>query len=120
MLEAIESQLPTVIIGLELTAAALLVLGFVITTALWARDGLVKKDPAARSRYREALARSILIGLEVLTAATIIKTVTLTPTVESMFTLLAMVVIRTVLGWTTSLEMSGRWPWQPETGGDNR
>ncbi len=120
MLEAIESQLPTVIIGLELTAAALLVLGFVITTALWARDGLVKKDPAARSRYRGALARSILIGLEVLTAATIIKTVTLTPTVVSMLTLFAMVVIRTVLGWTTSLEMNGRWPWQPGPEGEKR
>ena len=120
MLEAIETQLPTVIIGLELTAAALLVLGFVIATALWARDGLVQKDPAARMRYRGSLARSILIGLEVLTAATIIKTVTLTPTLDSMITLVAMVAIRTVLGWTTSLEMNGRWPWQPEPGSKNR
>ena len=55
-----------------------------------------------------------------LTAATIIKTVTLTPTLDSMITLLAMVAIRTVLGWTTSLEMNGRWPWQPEPGSENR
>jgi uncharacterized membrane protein len=53
-----------------------------------------------------------LIGLEILVAATIIKTITLEPTVESMSLLALMVVIRTVLGWTMVLEMSGRWPWQ--------
>lgn len=120
MLETVEALLPTIITILELVAAVLLVLGFVVSTALWLRDGLVNKDPAARTRYREALARSILIGLEVLTAATIIKTVTLTPTLDSMITLVAMVAIRTVLGWTTSLEMNGRWPWQFEPGRENR
>ena len=120
MLEAVEALLPTIITVLELAAAVLLVLGFVVSTVLWLRDGLINKDPAARTRYRGALARSILIGLEVLTAATIIKTVTLTPTLDTMITLVAMVVIRTVLGWTTSLEMNGRWPWQPEPGSESR
>lgn len=114
MLELFEENLPVVIAGLELTAAALLVLGFLVATAIWARDALVNHDPEARANYRRALARSILIGLEVLVAATIIKTVTLTPTLESMGALVAMVVIRTVIGWTTSLEMNGRWPWQPK------
>jgi len=112
MLEVLESWLPGMIAGLELTAAALLVLGFFIATVIWLRDALVKHDPDARVHYRRALARSILIGLEVLVAATIIKTVTLTPTLESMGTLVAMVSIRTVISWTTSLEMNGRWPWQ--------
>jgi uncharacterized membrane protein len=120
MLEAVEALLPKIITVLELAAAVLLVLGFVLSTALWLRDGLVNKDPAARTSYRGALARSILIGLEVLMAATMIKTVTLTPTLDSMITLVAMVAIRTVLGWTTSLEMNGRWPWQPEPRSENR
>ncbi|MGI9523312.1 MAG: DUF1622 domain-containing protein [Hyphomicrobiaceae bacterium] len=120
MLEAVETLLPTIITVLELVAAGLLVLGFVLSTGFWLRDGLLTRDPAARTRYRGALARSILIGLEVLTAATIIKTVTLTPTFDSMIALVAMVAIRTVLGWTTSLEMNGRWPWQPEPRRKNR
>lgn len=57
--------------------------------------------------YRAALARVVLIGLEVLVAATIIKTVTLEPTAKSMGILVA---IRTAIGWTSSLEMNGRWP----------
>lgn len=112
MLEVLEDWVPAVITGLELTAAALLVLGFFIATTIWAWDALVSNDPKARARYRRALGRSILIGLEVLVAATIIKTVTLAPTLENMGTLVAMVTIRTVIGWTTSLEMNGRWPWQ--------
>ncbi|MEP2759751.1 MAG: DUF1622 domain-containing protein [Hyphomicrobiales bacterium] len=112
MLEILEACLARMIAGLELTAAALLVLGFLVATGIWVRDTLVKHEPDARLHYRRALARTILIGLEVLVAATIIKTVTLIPTLESMGTLVAMVTIRTVISWTTSLEMNGRWPWQ--------
>ncbi|CTQ56378.1 hypothetical protein LP7551_04938 [Roseibium album] len=113
MHELIETYVPLVIVSLELTAGALLVIGFCVATVIWARDTLGDRNPEARTRYRSALGRTILIGLEVLVAATIIKTVTLTPTMESMGTLLAIILIRTVLGWTTSLEIYGRWPWQP-------
>jgi uncharacterized membrane protein len=54
----------------------------------------------------------ILIGLELLVAATIVKTITLEPTLEGMGRLAIMVAIRTILGWTTVLEVSGRWPWE--------
>lgn len=67
---------------------------------------------AARGNYRQSLGRSILIGLEVLVAATIIKTITVDPTVEGMGILAVMVAIRMTLGWTIVLEISGRWPWQ--------
>jgi uncharacterized membrane protein len=66
----------------------------------------------ARDHYRRSLGRSVLIGLEILVAATIIKTITVEPSVEGMGLLAAMVVIRIMLGWTTALEISGRWPWQ--------
>jgi uncharacterized membrane protein len=50
--------------------------------------------------------------LEILVAATIIKTITLDPTLENMGLLAMMIAIRTVLGWSMVLEMNGRWPWQ--------
>jgi len=59
-----------------------------------------------------SLGRVVLIGLGILVAATIIKTVTLDPTVENIGLLTIMVAIRTILGWTIVLEMSDRWPWQ--------
>jgi uncharacterized membrane protein len=66
----------------------------------------------ARHRYRRRLGRSVLIGLEILVAATIIKTIIVEPSVEGIGILAVMIIIRTMLGWTTVLEISGRWPWQ--------
>ena len=62
--------------------------------------------------YRRGLARVILTGLELLVVATIIRTVTFDPTLENLEILILMIVIRTIIGWTTALEMNNRWPWQ--------
>ena len=97
---------------LEICGASFLILGFVINTAQAFRRMGQQRPLVALDRYRRTLGRSVLIGLEVLVAATIIKTITVEPSLESMGLLAAMVVIRTMLGWTTALEISGRWPWQ--------
>jgi len=63
-------------------------------------------------RYRQDLGRAILLGLEVLIAADIVQTVTLTPTMDSVIALAVIVLIRTFLSWSLGLELEGRWPWQ--------
>ncbi len=64
--------------------------------------------------YRRNLGRSILLGLEFLVAADIIKTVAVTPTFTSVGVLAIIVLIRTFLSWSLQLEIEGRWPWQKE------
>ena len=64
------------------------------------------------TRFRRVLGRAILLGLELLVAADIIKTVAVTPTLESVAVLAVIVLIRTFLSWSLELEISGRWPWQ--------
>jgi len=64
------------------------------------------------SNLRHQLGRSILLGLELLVAADIIRTVAVTPTLESVGVLAGIVVIRTFLSFSLELEISGRWPWQ--------
>jgi uncharacterized membrane protein len=68
-------------------------------------------------RYRRQLGRSILLGLELLVAADIIRTVAVTPTVRSVLVLAAIVLIRTLLSFSLELEITGRWPWQTERPG---
>ena len=98
---------------LEICGAGFLVLGFVADTSRWLfRRRRQAGSLAALDRYRRSIGRSVLIGLEILVAATIVKTVIVEPTVEGIGLLIAMVVIRTVLGWTTALEIDERWPWQ--------
>ncbi len=62
--------------------------------------------------FREQLGRSILLGLEFLVAADIIRTVAITPTWQSVVVLAGIVVIRTFLSFSLEVEISGRWPWQ--------
>lgn len=111
MHEVLTGPIHTAVVILELIAGGLLILGFVIATAKWGRQ-LLRGDTAALQAYRRALGRAILIGLEVLVAATVVKTITIEPTAESMGLLVFLVAIRTAMSWATSLELNGRWPWQ--------
>jgi uncharacterized membrane protein len=69
-------------------------------------------QPAAYRFFRRQLGRSILLGLELLVAADIIRTVAVTPTLSSVAVLGGIVVIRTFLSFSLELEITGRWPWQ--------
>ncbi|TFV58583.1 DUF1622 domain-containing protein [Geodermatophilus sp. DF01-2] len=60
---------------------------------------------------RRFLGRSILLGLEILVAGDIIRTVAVTPTFTSVGVLAIIVVIRTFLSFALEVELHGRWPW---------
>ncbi len=60
-----------------------------------------------------SLGKALLLGLEVLVAADIIHTVALEATMESVFVLGLLVVIRTFLSWAVVVEIEGHWPWHP-------
>lgn len=68
------------------------------------------------SVYRTTLGRALLLGLEILVAADIIKTVALETTFESVVVLGVLVFIRITLGWSLIVELEGRWPWQSKPG----
>ncbi|WP_205781391.1 DUF1622 domain-containing protein [Planctomonas deserti] len=89
------------------------VLGAVLATA-FALTRLVRRQGEVYGRFRRFLGRSILLGLELLVAADIIRTVAVTPTLESVGVLACIVLIRTFLSWSLELEITGRWPWQSE------
>ncbi|MCH7900149.1 MAG: DUF1622 domain-containing protein [Acidobacteria bacterium] len=67
---------------------------------------------AAFKTFKRYIARGLLIGLDLLIAADIIKTVTLELTLENVVILGLLVLIRTFLSWSLELEVDGRWPWQ--------
>lgn len=73
--------------------------------------------PDAYSGYRVRLGRALLLGLEVLVAADIIRTVALQPTIANVVVLGLLVLIRTFLSWSLVVEIEGRWPWQRPAAG---
>jgi len=63
-------------------------------------------------RYKHSLGQSLLLGLEILVAADVVRTVALEPTLQNVAALGLLVVVRTFLSWSLVVEIEGRWPWQ--------
>lgn len=107
----------SVVVAIEVLAVAIISLGL-----LWAflhgGHGLIVGKSAERvySGIRRNFGRILLLGLEVLIAADIVKTVTVDLTLRSVGTLGLLVLVRTFLSWAISIETDGRWPWELERG----
>jgi len=108
-------------VGIEIAAAGIealavtIMVGFIaIVTVRWLVH-IGQRNEGAYQRYRVSVARSLLIGLELLVAADIIRTVALDSSLINVAILSALVLIRTFLGWTLTVEVEGHWPWQKGT-----
>jgi len=97
----------------EIAGVVLIVGGLVLASARYALAAR-REGTSGYQRYRQDLGRAILLGLEVLVAADIVRTVAFTPTMASVSVLALIVAIRTFLSWSLTLELEGRWPWQRE------
>ncbi len=62
--------------------------------------------------FRQDLGRSILLGLEILIAADIVRTVAIGPTLDAVLALGLIVLVRTFLSFSLEIELEGRLPWQ--------
>jgi uncharacterized membrane protein len=68
--------------------------------------------PGAFKEYKHQLGKALLLGLELLVAADVVRTVALELTLNNVTVLGLLVAIRTFLSWSLTVEMEGRWPWQ--------
>ena len=62
-------------------------------------------------RYKVRLGRGLLLWLEILIAADVIRTIALEPTPSNASILALLVVIRIFLSWSPLLEIEARWLW---------
>jgi uncharacterized membrane protein len=97
---------------IELSGVSALVLGFLINVGSYLRHYRHMAKPDLAKKFKRGLGRTVIIGLEILVAATIVKTVTNEETLRSIGLLAGMIAVRTIISWTMVLEMNGRWPWQ--------
>jgi uncharacterized membrane protein len=90
----------------------------IITAAVRFGQRLTRGDDSTEPypALRRELGRSVLLGLELLVAGDIIRSVALSPTFESVGVLAVIVVVRSFLSTTLEMEISGRWPWQRTAG----
>ncbi len=98
--------------ALDVAGVAAIVGGIVLATVIHAAR--LTRDEARRQyrEYRQAIGRAILLGLEILVGADIIRTVAVDPTFANAGVLAIIVAIRTFLSFSLEVELGGHWPWQ--------
>ncbi|NUR71553.1 MAG: DUF1622 domain-containing protein [Hamadaea sp.] len=94
-------------IGVGVLCAGLL-WSVVVAVDTWRRDG----GTAAYQRVRATFGGVLLLGLEILVAADLIRTVAVSPTLENVAVLGIIVLIRTFLSFSLQVEIDGRVPWK--------
>jgi|SRR5664279_630956 Predicted membrane protein len=99
--------------GFEVVGVVVLVIGLVWSLALavvvWRRSG---DGRAGYRALRETFGGVLLLGLEILVAADLIRTVAVAPTLENVSVLGLIVLIRTFLSFSLEIEIEGVPPWR--------
>ena len=97
----------------ELAGVAVLVVGAVVAFGRFFYFLVRYRDASTAYRHlRLYLGRSTVVGLEILIAADIIRSVVIDPTFASVGVLGLIVLVRTFLSWSLDVEINGEWPWQ--------
>lgn len=107
-------------LAIEILAVMIIVVAIIHAMLRYTFKSLA--EPQEEDAYQQLkihLGKALLLGLEILVAADIIRTVALEATLESVLILGLLVLIRTFLSWALIVEIEGRWPWQHAQGKGN-
>jgi uncharacterized membrane protein len=97
--------------GLEILGVAVIGIAFLYATIRGFVD-IRQRKPAAYQSLRVVIGKGLQLGLESLVAADIVRTVTIEPTREGIVSLGLLIIVRTFLSWSITVEIEGCWPWQ--------
>src|SRR3954467_2325900 len=116
-----EEVISNLVKGVEAVGAGIMVIGGLVFLIAFVRDAAddVKRQ-GSYERLRRNLGRCILLGLEVLIVADIVRTIIVDPTFESVTVLGIIVIIRILLSFSLEVEMDGVWPWRRAQLGQRR
>ena len=106
-------------LAIEITAVAIIAGAIIYSITRFLFEAIFKTEKEDQYRQLKVrLGKALLLGLEILVAADIVRTVALEATFESVIVLGLLVLIRTFLSWALVVEIEGRWPWQPRREGE--
>jgi uncharacterized membrane protein len=98
--------------GFEAFGVGVLVFGLAWSVVVAARTWRAVDGRSGYRALRETFGGVLLLGLEILVAADLIRTVAVSPTLQSVAVLGLIVVIRTFLSFSLQIEIDGVPPWR--------
>jgi uncharacterized membrane protein len=100
-------------LAIEILAVVIILVAIFYALGHYAiRAAILPQHEPLYKQLKVRLGRALLLGLEILVAADIVRTVALEATLESVAVLGLLVLIRTFLSWALVVEIEGRWPWR--------
>jgi uncharacterized membrane protein len=106
-----EHVMDVIVRAFEALGVAIFVIGAVFAAGRYVLTGLQRAKPSLTA-LRHDLGRSILLGLEILIIADIIATITVDLSLRSAASLGIIVLVRTFLSFSLSIELEGTLPWR--------
>ena len=104
--------------AIEILAVVIIIVAVFVSVGRYLLQAVLHPEDEERyGQLRLRVGRTLLLGLEILVAAEIVRTVALEATLEIIIVLALLVLIRTFLSWALEVEIEGRWPWQPKREG---
>lgn len=103
------------VLSLEFAGAGVTVIGILLSSVFALRNILRHKEKDIYQSFRMQVGRSIILGLELLIAADIIRSLTTQFDFKSIGLLGILILIRTFLSFSLEVEVYGKWPWQSKS-----
>lgn len=100
------------ILALEVAGTATILVGALIVSIRFVRDVFAGGIEAPYRAFRAGLGRTILMGLEFLVAADILKSLVMPHELQNLLGLAVLMIARTFLSVSLNVEINGHWPWQ--------
>jgi len=110
-MEAIRQYAEWSATGIEIVAIVSIVGASILGTLRFAID-VFKNATGAYRRYKVHLGKMLMLALEFMVAADIIRTVFLEQSLINVGTLGLLIAVRTFLSWSLAVEIDGCWPWK--------
>src|SRR6476659_9807216 len=110
-----DGAMDTVVMAFEIAGVAVLAVGSAVALVTGAVLVARGEREGAYASVRRNVGRSILLGLEILIIADIVKTITIDSTLQSAVILGIIVIVRTFLSFSIEIELEGTLPWRRGT-----
>jgi len=107
-----EELMRRVVQGFEVIGVITLAVGSIVALARYLLALSLGPRDGAFKAVRRGVGRAILLGLEIMIIADIVRTITIATTFESVVTLGIIVLVRTFLSFSLEIELEGVVPWR--------
>ena len=97
--------------GIQTLAVAIIVFSIILGSLRFLLQLATKRDESYQA-YKVLLGRALLLALEFMVAADVIRTVLFDLTAKGLEILAGLVAIRPFLSWSVTVDLEGRWPGQ--------